>query len=251
MHKPEPNIDTIIHLKKVWQYFFEDEPKTIFEFGARYCEDTICISENFKQAQIYSFECNPNTIHIAKDNIKGIKNIKLIETAVGNKDGKEYFYPINKEKTTTTWVDGNQGASSLFEASGNYPIEQYVQDKIEVSISKPNTILNKLDIKQVDILWMDIQGAELQALQGFEDKLQSIKLIHTEVEFFEIYKNQPLFRDLKSYLIKNGFVFYCFTNLGDYSGDAIFLNYSLVKRKLDFTIRLKYLLHKLLNYFLL
>ena len=53
---------------------------------------------------------------------------------------------------------------------------------------------------------MDLQGAELKALVGFGDYLDKVKLYTLEASNFEIYKNQPLFKEVKRYLNKNKFI---------------------------------------------
>jgi len=53
-------------------------------------------------------------------------------------------------------------------------------------------------------------------------------LIHTEVEFFEIYKDAPLYGEVKRYLNQNGFLLVGFTQFGAFSGDAVFVNKSVV-----------------------
>lgn len=240
MHKAIASKDSIQKIKYIWYKFFDFDPTIIFEFGARYCEDSIYLAEVFSLSKIFSFECNPTALEHAKLNIKNNQRIKLFEKAVGNYDGKTEFYPINKEKTITTWEDGNQGASSLFRASGKYPIEQYAQDEIEVDICKATTIMKSSNISDVDILWMDIQGAELLALEGFEENLSRVKFIHTEVEFFEIYEAQPLFKELKSFLTRRNFYFWGYTNKGDFSADAVFINFNLIKAKLSFFEKIKH-----------
>ncbi|GIR02833.1 MAG: hypothetical protein CM15mP12_3640 [Gammaproteobacteria bacterium] len=42
------------------------------------------------------------------------------------------------------------------------------------------------------IMKLDIQGAELEALKGSVNSLKSICCIELEIEFAELYKNQPL-----------------------------------------------------------
>ena len=62
----------------------------------------------------------------------------------------------------------------------------------------------------IDLLHLDIQGAELQALHGAQRLLRDrrIRLIYTEVEICPLYKGQPLFWELGQYLNSNGFRFY-------------------------------------------
>jgi FkbM family methyltransferase len=60
------------------------------------------------------------------------------------------------------------------------------------------------------LLKIDIQGAELMALQHAEARLRDLLVIHSEVEFLPLYRGQPLFSDIEQYLRKRGFLFHRF-----------------------------------------
>jgi len=205
------------------------EINTIFEFGSRYGEDTLEFAKKYPNAIIYSFECNQETLPICKQNISKVKNIILTEKAVSDEIGTVTFYSNDNVKTVTTWADGNQGASSLFKASGKYPVEQYSQKEIIVECTTLNAFVTEHKIPSIDLLWMDIQGAELKALKGLGDKLDIVKVMNIEVEFMEIYSGQPLFDEIKEFLECRNFRFIGFTTKGEYSADAVFVN----KRILD------------------
>lgn len=66
------------------------------------------------------------------------------------------------------------------------------------------------EIKKIDFLKMDIQGGELSALSNATKLLKSTLVIQTEVEFVELYKDQPLFSDIDKFLRSQGFQFHCF-----------------------------------------
>ena len=127
-------------------------------------------------------------------------------------------------KTETTWMDGNPGASSMFKASGMYPPERYVQNEMMVESMTLKRFMDEWGIKKIDILWMDCQGAELMVLKGLKNRLQDVRLIHTEVEFFEIYSGQPLFKDIDDLLKARGFEFVMFTSKDTYAADALYIN---------------------------
>ena len=207
--------DSVVGLKSV---------KTILERGTRDCTETAAFSRAFPNATIHAFECNPATLPECRKKVKKLKNVRLVEEAVSDKNGTIDFFPIDQEKTETTWKDGNPGASSLLQASGDYPAEKYVQKKISVKTTTLEDYFRSNKVQAVDLVWMDIQGAELMALQGAGHRLKDIRTIHTEVEFMEIYKGQPLYRDIKRYLNQRGFSQYGFTAEGEYSGDAVFVN---------------------------
>lgn len=183
------------------------KPYVIFDIGSRDALQSIEFYKHFPNAKIYAFECNPNTLHICETNIIDYKDrIRLIKGAVCDYDGSINFYPINQEKTITTWKDGNPGASSLFKSNGKYTIEHYVQDKITTNCHRLDTIMNEHNIPCVDIIWMDLQGAELLALKGLGNKLSSVKYVYTEVSHKEMYTGQVMFKELNDYMIKNDFL---------------------------------------------
>lgn len=178
----------------------------IFDIGSRDCMQSIEFYNHFPNAKIYAFECNPNTLNICKKNIENYRDrITLIEGAVCDYDGEITFYPINQKKTITSWTDGNPGASSLFKSNGTYDVETYVQDEIKTNCHRLDTIIKKHTIKNVDIIWMDLQGAELLAMKGLGDFIKGVKYIHTEVSFKEMYEGQVMFMELNDFFISRGF----------------------------------------------
>ena len=202
----------------------------IVEVGARDCTETVMFDAMLPHSNIFAFECNPDTLPKCHKAILGKKNITLIEKAVTDSEGEITFYQINNEKTITNHPHGtNPGASSIFEANEEYPLEKYHQDKITVPTTTLKKFSEKYDINHIDLMWMDIQGAELLALKGAEDFIENVSLIHLETEFFPIYKNQPLFSEIKKFLNKKGFRLYTFTTFGKFAGDAVFVNVKIKK----------------------
>lgn len=200
-------------------------PSTIVELGARDCRETIMFNKEYPQARIYTFECNPDKLPECRERVKGISNITLIEKAVTDKEGKITFHQIDTEKTETVWADGNPGASSLYKATGKYTLENYVQKEVEVTATTLKNELPARGVKNIDLLWMDIQGAELAALKGLGNMLQQVSVIHSEVEFFEMYEGQALFWDVKSFLNEHGFKLVKFTSYyKNHAADAVFIN---------------------------
>ncbi len=61
-------------------------------------------------------------------------------------------------------------------------------------------------VPAVDFLKLDIQGAELAALQGAASVLARTAMIQCEVEFAPIYQGQPLFSEVELFLRRAGFM---------------------------------------------
>ena len=174
------------------------EPEIIFDLGARDCIESIKFAMKYPNSKVYAFECNPEAIKICKVNLNKykLKNIELIEKAVSDKNGKIKFYPN----------EGNIGASSIFLSSGKYDhIEKYNQNKeIEVETIRLDDWAKEEGINKVDVLWADIQGAELLAFKGMGKLFNTVSYLTCEIENEEMYKNQPLFEEVNNFIISSG-----------------------------------------------
>jgi FkbM family methyltransferase len=225
------------------------DTRCIVEVGARDCRETLGFEQLFPSAQIYAFECNPDMIPVCRGAVRGRQRIRLVENAVAERAGRLKFFPVDPAT--------NPGASSLFRASGKYKLEEYRQREVEVEAITLASFLERESIAKVDLLWMDIQGAELAALKGLGPRLADVGLIHLEAEFEEIYSGQPLFGEVRSFLEANAFRFIGFTIYARHSADAVFANANRFKlsallraaatNRILVQKRLQYLRHRLKN----
>jgi FkbM family methyltransferase len=61
------------------------------------------------------------------------------------------------------------------------------------------------EISDIDFIKIDVQGSELAVFKNASRALSSALLIQTEVEFVELYKGQPMFADVDTFLRARGF----------------------------------------------
>ena len=104
-------------------------------------------------------------------------------------------------------------------------LEAYPEIKfnsIETKVTKKLDTL--LHLRKFDLINLDIQGAELEALKGFSLGMQNgIKLIYTEVNRKELYVGCSQLNDVIEYLTKCNFSFIGVVWENSGWGDAIFL----------------------------
>jgi FkbM family methyltransferase len=243
MSNHEPHLDAFVTLSRK---LLDDSINTVVECGARDCTETVAFHKLLPQAEIYAFECNPDTLPLCRNAVRGIGKIHLVEKAVSDTCETVTFYKIDPSRTKTTWSDGNPGASSLFIASGKYPVEDYAQTPVTVAAVTLENFMATAGLAMIDLIWMDLQGAELLALRGLGAAIKRVKLIHIEVEFIEMYSGQALWPDILKFLNSNGFHLLTFTTFAKYSADAVFCNSSLVSNSRrwfpDWLVYYKYLI---------
>ena len=98
-------------------------------------------------------------------------------------------------------ADKLHNLGSLMRVVGRSEVETYRLDDV------PET-------RGADFLKLDVQGAELLVLEGGSERLGDILVVHTEVEFLPLYRNQPLFGDIDAYLRRHGFLFHTLVPFG-------------------------------------
>lgn len=65
----------------------------------------------------------------------------------------------------------------------------------------------------LDLLKIDIQGAELMVFENAVNRLAEALVVQTEVEFVPMYRGQPLFSDVDCFLRRHGFLLHRFEDI--------------------------------------
>jgi FkbM family methyltransferase len=180
----------------------------VCDIGSRDALEGIYLLQQLNAKTLHVFEPNPAAAKVCRQNLAGFIDgqIYFNQVAITDKAGQLHFYPVNPD------LSGNKdiGFSSLFRINPDYTRRrgQIVQDEITVEAT---TLDNYFSGKQPpDLLWVDVEGAELQALQGAANVLKHVKLIHIEVSFRPMQIGKPLFWEIEKFLSKHNFTFYRF-----------------------------------------
>jgi FkbM family methyltransferase len=180
----------------------KDKIKLIFEIGSRDAIDAIDLHDYYK-ARVYVFECNPEGIRRCKHNLLQVqkKKISLVDSAVWDKNGVIDFFPIVGTKIKRP---NNIGFSSCFELDKELNL---IQDKIKVPSIRLDTWMKKEKLhSDIDLICMDVQGASMQVLSGLGIYIKKVKYIILELEYEAFYKDEILYKDVKSFLERNNFI---------------------------------------------
>jgi FkbM family methyltransferase len=181
----------------------------ILDLGTADLTAAFAFSRIFPKAKIIAFECNPSSIDKCKEIHKQYNptNITFIDKAVHNQNGVLNFYPVDMINSPSK----NWKAGSFFPFNPDYvrDIENVVHEKdpIEVEAVKLKDFLQKLNINKIDLLWSDIQGAELYALEGMEDLIKGTRALYLEIEYNHkpTYLNHPCKNEIEKFLSEKDF----------------------------------------------
>lgn len=141
------------------------------------------------------------------EDLKGrTASLKILPYFAGT--GKQATFHVNKFRPTSSLYPTNHALLNDF-----FALSKMCRSKktMVVDTARLDEII---DLPYCDLLKLDIQGSELDALKGAEKLLNKTLVIHTEAEFSPVYRNQPLFADIDTYLRENEFEFIDFISMG-------------------------------------
>lgn len=133
----------------------------------------------------------------------------MIRTALGASRGTLRLYH--------TAVDG---ASSIF--SPNIEYLKHLLHGAETPLTDVMSVIGESEVDAIDLdTWrreaqvppfdfikLNVQGAELEVLQGASETVESCLGLQTEVSFAPMYLNAPVFREIDAHLDRLGFTFF-------------------------------------------
>lgn len=151
-------------------------------------------------ADVVGFEPNPEGL--AKLNAQKGPFETYLPHAIG--DGQRHTLHFCAAPGMTSLLEPNPAVLNLFHG---FPSWGQVVATEEVDTMRLDDIPETVGL---DLLKMDIQGAELMVLRNAEARLADALVIQVEVEFLPMYIGQPLFGDLHIFMREHGFVFHRF-----------------------------------------
>ena len=194
------------------RYISQNNVNIIFELGSRDLIDGIQMLNYYRKTnKLYSFECNPTCVEkcialykTLSDTVKD--KVDIVTKAVSLENGPISFMMVDEN------LMDNCGASSIYEIDFSNRIKSDpdrnrnpVQKKITVDSIRLDTFCNNNNIKNIDLIAMDLQGYELNALKSLGLLLQNVKYIITETCIQSTYKEGCNFKELYEFLSQNGF----------------------------------------------
>jgi FkbM family methyltransferase len=153
----------------------------IFDVGANHGEWAAAASARFPNAVIHAFEIVPNTYNYLEDTAHRTPNIRPNCSGLADHTG---FVDVS------VWQK-NDTVSSILDLSG---IRKVGRSQIQCAVHRADEYCRERGINQIDILKIDVEGAEDLVLRGFGDLWDhgNIGLVQFEYGMANIYSHHLL-----------------------------------------------------------
>lgn len=166
----------------------------VVELGARTGEDEPWIRGCCCEDPCYIMvEPDMQNAQLILNHPRGLdRNRRLILGAVAEYDGEAKFH--------VSWnpADGSRTSGSIRQPTGHaiyYPNTEFTGINT-VPCWKLDSIFRKEWLTKIDLLWVDIQGAERDMIAGGQGALRRSRYLFVEVESAELYQGQALREEL-------------------------------------------------------
>ncbi|MDT9313344.1 FkbM family methyltransferase, partial [Limnospira sp. Paracas R14] len=152
----------------------------------------------FTNAQILLIEANPVTCERLKMAVGDRPNIQTVHMAIADQNSEATLHVTN--------IESNSSILPLTQYKKLYPNLSETQ-QIPVDTRTIDTILAELNLLPEDfnILYLDIQGAELLALTGASEILQHLDAIYTTTSQHQLFERGATLEQVNAFLNEHYF----------------------------------------------
>jgi FkbM family methyltransferase len=178
-------------------------PPIIFDVGANTGQSIKFFRKIFYNAKIYSFE--PNPLIFKKLNNKRSLNTFCFDFAIGKMNAKTDFF-VSQFSETSSLLSPNINSSWFLLKQKILGLDNSENfNKLEVEVKTLDFIVKNLGIDEIFLLKIDVEGSELDVIQGAKNLLtyRKIKYIQFEELRNDLYPNN--YFQIDKLLLTNGF----------------------------------------------
>lgn len=208
--------------KKQCKIFSNFIPKNslVFEVGSRDAADANHLKKIRPDIEIVSFDPHPRFMELAKPFFES--QIKIVPKAISETTGLIKFFRTDTTEVKDSCDDHGIGASSIKQPLPRTGLP--TKSSYEITVESLRGEYACSIYGQPDVLILDVQGAEHEVLNSFEECLKNVLVIFTEANLRDglLYLNDINFDKLNNFCEKKGFVLVKAYNISKYSADLIF-----------------------------
>tara|TARA_B100001121_G_scaffold197650_1_gene172831 strand:+ start:91 stop:702 length:612 start_codon:yes stop_codon:yes gene_type:complete len=166
----------------------------------------------FDKQNILLVEPVPYNYNKLKERFISSNNIQICTNAIFSENKISKFYYVNEKsisKLGKHWASGIGSFNKnhiLDHRTKRFKIEDEDIDEIEIEFITFDVLIKKFEIKSIDKLQIDVEGAEFEILKSIDYKKTEINSIQFESKHFDgTFKEGKKLQEIKDKLISEGY----------------------------------------------
>lgn len=209
----------------------------IFDIGAHHGESVAYLKPLFPKASIYSFEPDPDSFNVLS--ASAIEGVSYFNLALSDADGTLSFYRNKISHTNSLFKVNLDSKDSIGIAKAKTENDaQYFEgfnEEVKVASTRLDSFTKQHSIGRIDLLKIDVQGAECRVLTGARESLKNTRVVVIEICFFDYYEHQTTFMDVENILSPLGFRLFSISEISNNPmngrtdwAEVVYLNQSIL-----------------------
>lgn len=226
--------------ERLLQYVIASAEPVIFDVGAHHGESVAYLKSLFPKASIYSFEPDPDSFGVLSASV--MEGVSYYNLALSDLDGTVSFYRNKISHTNSLFKVNLDSKDSIAIAKATAENDtQYFEsfnEEVKVAAVRLDSFAKQHLVGQIDLLKIDVQGAECRVLTGAVATLRTTKALILEINFFDYYEHQTAFMDVEKILSPLGFFLYSISEISNNPmngrtdwAEVVYLNQSFTDRE--------------------
>jgi FkbM family methyltransferase len=204
---------------------FRDLPpgdyRSVMDIGAYDGEFTEAAALYYGAERFWLVEANPVKARALEARFAGRPGHRVIHAAVASEPGTLRF-SVNQHAASSSLLTMSSRSGALFGR------EFQVTEQVTVPALSLDALFAQERIEGIDLMKIDIQGAERMLIEGGQQALPRVRTVYIEVLFEEQYEGAALFGEIDQRMKRLGFQLYTLSGLrrgatgGLVYGDAVY-----------------------------
>jgi len=195
--------------EKVLKLLVDSNLPTILDVGANNGSSLVEFKKWWPNSKVHCFEPQSECWDELDDLSNEFTNVRINKFALGNKndESKEFYsHDLNTgisgfNKINIESKDSIDLSKLSNDSSGLENHKKTINHKRNVQVKRLDEyIKNDKNLNQIDLLKIDTQGFELEILEGLGTELNKVKILITELMFYDYYEKSLSFYELESIL---------------------------------------------------
>ena len=194
-----------LHHKRILKYIRKLDIEKIIDVGAHKGEFLEIMLKNENVNYFYAFEPQKNIFDQLNEKFSENKKVTLFNCALDEKVSSKKLM-INKLSMTSTLAEINENSFYLKLKNFLTFSKSNFEDEYEIQTNTVDKIFEDISLQKA-LLKIDVEGFEMNVIEGSQMKLKEIPFILLENQFGNHYKNNN-FKNIINILSKQNFEIY-------------------------------------------
>jgi FkbM family methyltransferase len=171
----------------------------LIDVGAHRGESIEAFRTLFPFGKVMAIEANPHLAQELSASYQGVHDISIRNAAVSKESGTTQFFLNQSTQTSSIYEVNRDSRDSIAIATGSADSLGEINRAISVDAITLDSLVKTEEIEQIDVLKIDVQGAEVDVLEGARNALRVTSVLKLEIALFDFYTHRSSFYAIEEF----------------------------------------------------